>query len=251
VLAKGVGFDFFYNTGYIGSASDRTLTDAGQVGLTVGAFSAQPSRSSAVFDDLIVTTPLQVNGAYVIPQEITAGDARQMVLALKRNHVVAADGELSLTLPESSVQSARPGVERVMLARGTRFTNFALGATVNVSPAAPGPAGCGLVFRYISETDYTLAYLDQTGGYGVSKRTGDTFSDDLYGQNAEIGPGIHLLLVIADDNTVYYYVDRKLVGTLENAPQDGEIGIAAVNFEPNSTACQYTNSWLWEWEASP
>ena len=28
VLAKDVGFDFFYNSGYIGSASDSTLTDS-------------------------------------------------------------------------------------------------------------------------------------------------------------------------------------------------------------------------------
>lgn len=251
VLARGVGFDFFYNTGYIGSASDRTLTEAGQIGLTVGAFSAQPSRSNAVFDDLIVTQPAEVDGHYVIPQEITAGDGRQMVLALKRNHVVVADGELSLTLPESSVQSAGAGVERVMLGRGVRYTNFALGTTVNLSPAAPGPAGCGLVFRLASDTDYTLAYFDQDGGYGVSKRTGDSFSDDLYGQNDEIGGGTHLLVVIADDNTIYYYVDRKLVGTLENAPQDGEVGTAVVNFEPNSTLCQFTNFWLWEWEQAP
>lgn len=251
VLARGVGFDFFYNTGYVGSASDRTLTDAGQIGLMVGAFSGQASRASGAFDDLTVTAPTQVDGEYAIPQEITSGDGRQTVLALKRNHVVVADGALSLTLPESSVQSARPGIERVMLGRGTRYTNFALGATVNVNPAAPGPAGCGLVFRLATDTDYTLAYIDQDGDYGVSKRNGDTFSADLYGQDAAIGRGAHLLLVIADDNTIYYYVDRKLVGTLENAPQDGEVGIAVVNFEPNSTTCQYTNFWLWEWEQAP
>ncbi|MCC6802779.1 MAG: hypothetical protein IT319_07840 [Anaerolineae bacterium] len=248
VLARGVGFDFFYNTGYIGSASDRTLTDAGQIGLTVGAFSAQPSRSSATFDDLIVTQPAEIDGHYVIPQEITTGDARQMVLALKRNHVVVGDGELALTLPDSSVQSARAGVERVMLGRGVRYTNFALGTTVNLSPATSGPAGCGLVFRLANDTDYTIAYFDQDGDYGVSKRSGDTFSDDLYGQNSAIGGGTHLLLVIADDNTLYYYVDRTLVGTVENPPQDGEVGIAVVNFEPNSTLCQFTNFWLWEWE---
>jgi hypothetical protein len=57
--------------------------------------------------------------------------------------------------------------------------------------------------------------------------------------------------VIADDNTIYYYVDRQLVGTVENALQDGEVGIAIVNFEPNSTTCEYTNFWLWEWEQAP
>ncbi len=182
-----------------------------------------------------------------MPQEITVGDGRAMVLALKRNTVVSAEGEMSLTLPDSSVQYARPGINRVMLGRGVRYTNFALGTTVDVNPAAPGPAGCGLVFRFDSETDYTLAYLDQNGEYGVSKRDGDTFSPGIYGQNPQIGAGQHLLLVIADDNTIYFYIDRQLVGSLDNTAQDGEVGIAAVNFELNSTTCQYSNFWLWQW----
>ena len=170
-----------------------------------------------------------------------------MVQALKRNHVVSADGQMSLTLPDSSVQYARPGINRVMLGRGTRYTNFALGTTVDLSAAAPGPAGCGLVFRFESETDYTLAYLDQNGEYGVSKRSGDTFSPGLYGTNPQFRRGTHHCWSIANDNTIYFYIDRQLVGSLDNTAQDGEVGIAVVNFEANTTACHYTNFWLWKW----
>ena len=154
---------------------------------------------------------------------------------------------MTLTLPESSVEYARPGINRVMLGRGTRFTNFALGTTVDLSGAAPGPAGCGLVFRLQSDTDYTLAYLDQNGEYGLSKRTGDTFSPGIYGTNPAISAGTHLLLVVANDNTIYFYIDRQLVGSTDNPAQEGEVGIAVVNFEPNTTACHYTNLWLWNW----
>ena len=247
VLAKGVGFDFFYNSGYIGSASDSTLTGAGQIGLMAGPYSSSPSQNSATFDNLLVTTPTQVNGADVIPQEIQAGDGNQSILALRRNHVVSANGQMTLTLPDSSVQYARPGINRVMLGRGTSYTNFALGTTVDLSAAGPGPAGCGLVFRYQSDTDYTLAYLDQNGEYGVSKRTGDTFSPGIYGTNGAISAGTHLLLVVANDNTIYFYIDRQLVGSMDNTAQDGQVGIAVVNFEPNTTACHYTNFWLWNW----
>ncbi len=170
MLAKGVGFDFFYNSGYIGSVSDDTLAAAGQIGLMVGTTASSTGTTSATFDNLIVTTPAQIDGADVIPQQVMSGDGRAMVQALKRNHVVSAAGEMSLTLDQSSVQYAHPGVNRVMLGRGTRYTNFAIGATVDVAPAAPGPAGCGIVFRYTGEQDYTLAYLDQQGGYGVSVR---------------------------------------------------------------------------------
>ena len=79
VLAKNVGFDFFYNSGYIGSTSDSTLTEAGQVGLMSGPYSSTPSLSSATFDDLVVTTPTLVNSSDVIPQEVQAGDGRQMI----------------------------------------------------------------------------------------------------------------------------------------------------------------------------
>jgi hypothetical protein len=247
VLAKNVGFDFFYNTGYIGSASDSTLSDAGQIGLMAGPYSSTPSTNSASFDNLIVTAPTQVSGADVIPQQVQAGDGNQTVLTLRRNHIVSASGQMSFTLPDSSVQYARPGINRVMLGRGTRYTNFALGTTVDLSAAGPGPAGCGLVFRYQSDTDYTLAYLDQNGEYGVSKRTGDTFSSGIFGTNQAISAGTHLLLVVANDNTIYFYIDRQLVGSTDNTAQDGEVGIAVVNFEPNTTSCHYTNFWLWNW----
>src|SRR5664279_5329664 len=158
VLGKGSGFDFFYNSGYIGSESDATLSGAGQIGLTVGAFSSAPSQSSATFDNLHVTIPVQVNGADVIPQEVQAGDGNQMVLTLRRTNVVAAGGQMALTIPDSSVQYVHPGINRVMFGRGTQYGNFALGTTVDLSAAGSGPAGCGLVFRFSDETDYSLAW---------------------------------------------------------------------------------------------
>ncbi len=246
-LAKGVGFDFFYNSGYIGSASDDALTDAGQIGLMAGTTAASTGTTSATFDNLMVTTPTQIDGAAVIPQQLLAGDGRAMVQALKRNSIVSAAGEMALTLDQSSVQYAHPGVNRVMLGRGTSYTNFAIGATVDVAPAAPGPAGCGIVFRYTGEQDYTFAYLDQAGGYGVSVRTASRFLPGLEGIDPSLGAGQHYLLLIAAESKVYYYIDRQLVGSVDNPPVDGEVGIAAVNFEPNSTTCTYTNLWLWKW----
>lgn len=246
VMASGVGYDFFYNSGYIGAEDDATLTGAGQIGLTVSAVGSQPS--SATFDDLVVTTPVVVDGGYVVPQELQVGDSVQMVQALRRLHLIAADGQMSLNLPESSVEYARPGINRFMLGRGAQYTNFALGTTLDLSGASPNTsAGCGLVFRFTGETDYTLAYLDQTGEFGVSKRTGDVFSPGIYGDNDRLGAGTHQLLVIANANTLYYYIDRQFVGSLDNAAQAGEIGIAVVNFENNSTSCQYSNFWLWQW----
>ena len=246
VMASGVGYDFFYNSAYIGAEDDATLTEPGQIGLTVSAFNAQPS--SATFDDLVVTTPTLIDGEFVVPQEIQLGDSVQTVQSLRRLHLIAADGQISLNLPESSVEYARPGINRFMFGRGVTYTNFAIGATVTLTGAMPGSAGCGLVFRFTSETNYTIAYIDQTGEYGVSKRTGDTFSPGIYGDNDRLGAGQHQLLIVANNNMLYYYIDRQFVGSLENAAQAGEVGIAVVNFESNSTSCHYSNFWLWQWE---
>lgn len=248
VLARGVGFDFFYNTGYIGSASDSALTGAGKVGLVLGTISSQASTSSATFDDLIVTTPAETDAGYIIPQQLYGADPSALVQTLKRRHVVSAAGQMALTIPESSVQFARPGINRFMLGNGTRFGNFALGAVVTLSAGVRGPAGCGIVFRFASETDYTLAYFNQDGEFGVSERTGDTFSPGISGVNSPFSSGQHQMLIIANDDMLYYYLDGVLVGTLEETAQDGEIGIAVVNFEPNTTNCTYNNLWLWNWE---
>ncbi len=247
VLAKNVGFDFFYDTGYIGSASDSTLSDAGQIGLMVGTSASSVGQSDAVFDNLLVTTPAQFGGQDVIPEEILSGDGRVTIQALKRNHVVSAAGEMSLTLDTSSVQYARPGINRVMLGRGTQYTDFAIGTTVDTSATSEGPAGCGIVMRFTGESDYTLAYVDQTGSYGISVRNGDTFSPGLSGVNTAFSAGQHNVLLIAADDTIYYYIDRQLVGSFETPAQSGEVGIAVVNFEPNSTTCTYSNFWLWKW----
>ena len=172
------------------------------------------------------------------------------MLALKRQGMVGANGVMALTLNESFVQFARPGINRVMLGGGATYTNFALGTTVDLQAGFPqSVAGCGLVFRFANETDYTLAFIDQSGGYGVSRRNGDTFAPGLYGENSAFaGGGRHHLLLIADGDTLYYYVDRQLVGSLENDPHQGQVGIAVVNFEGVTTSCNYSGFWLWRWE---
>jgi hypothetical protein len=249
VMANGVGFDFFYNTAYIGSANDDQLGGAGAVGLTVGTTSSLSSETSAQFDNLIITEPVEVGGGRVIPQQLPVGEGTALVLALKRQHMIAPNGVMALTLPESSVQYARPGVNRLMLGRGATYTNFALGVTVDITGGvSTAAAGCGLVFRYADETHYTLAFVDQTGGYGISQREGENFLPGLFGEQAAVRGGRHHLLIIADGDTLHYYVDRQFVGSMDNPPQNGQIGTAVVNFEGVNTSCGYSNLWLWEWD---
>lgn len=154
---------------------------------------------------------------------------------------------MALTVNESFVESRRPGVERLMLGRGVTYQNFAIGATVSWQ-AAEGITGCGLVVRGVDDTHFTLAYLDQNGGYGLSQRTDDAFAPGIFGESPQFAAGTHHLLLIARGNIMYYYVDGLYKGTLENTAVEGTIGEAVVNFEPISTSCTFTDTWLWRWD---
>jgi hypothetical protein len=243
LLAKGAGFDVFYNGGYVGSVVDDTLAAMGQVGIVASAEQTTPTR--AQFDNLLMTVPF--DEAAIIPQQVIPDDAIAMVQSLKRNHVVSPSGLLALTVPEVTVAYARPGIQRLMVGRGTTYENFVMGANVEFDALANRLTGCGLVFRFANETDYTLAYVDQLGGYGVSKRDGDTFAPGIFGDNPVWASTQHHLLIIADANTLYFYVDGRLAGVQENTPQTGEVGTAVVNFEGIDTSCRFTDLWLWRW----
>jgi hypothetical protein len=243
LMIKGVGIDVFYDGGFVGSAQETEVTGAGQIGLVVTTPGTPGSQVTVQFDDFIVTVPFAAH----TPQQITLGDGIGMVMALRRNHVVSAEGEMVLTVPEVTAEYARPGINRVMVGRGTTYTNFALGATLDINASRNGLAGCGLIVRSTGEEDYTMAFIDQMGGYGMSKRTGSEFEPGLFGENRVWAGRNHHLLMIADANTLYYYIDGRIAGTLDNPPQSGEVGTAVVNYESINTSCRFTNLWLWRW----
>ncbi len=252
VMARGSGFDVFYNNGFIGQISDITIRDAGTIGLAAGTVSSADSRTTARFDDLLITVPFNSDGAPIIPDRVIVSDSTNMTAALKRNHVVSASGTLALTVPDVMVEFARAGVNRQMVGQATRYTDFALGTTIEIDPASVGVAGCGLIVRQTDETNYTVAYLDTTGGYGISQRSGDAFAPGLFGVDARFvetpaNAGRHHLLLIADRNTLYFYVDGHFVGTAESDPQAGEVGTAVINFDDVITTCRFADLWLWRW----
>lgn len=247
-FAKGSAFDFFYDGAYIGTASDDTLSRAGSVGLIAGTISSLESDTQATFANLVVTTPLVIDGAMPIPQQVAVADGPTMALTLSRRHVVQGSGQMVLTVPEVTVNYVRPGVNRFMLGQGTQHADFAFGGMITLQQGSQGATGCGMVVRYSSETSYALAYLDGTGAYGLSLRDGETFAPGLFGENPALRPGIpHQLLVIASGPILYFYVDGQSAGQLEVPITEGQVGAAVVNYEAIDTTCRLNNVWLWRW----
>ncbi len=249
LMAKDSGFDFFYDNAFVGSISDSTLRGAGAIGLAAGTISNGASLTTAIFDSLRVTQPTLLNGSPLIPQEFTLGDATTMAQAVVRRHVAGANGVMTLTVPEATVSLTRPGLDYLLLGQGTSFGNFAMGTTVNIQSSLEAEVGCGLIFQYQDGSNYTLAFLDETGGYGVSRQLNGVFEPGLFGQNLDwAGRGNHHLLIIADDNRLYYYVDGISAGSLDIPFQAGQVGAAAINYVSMDTTCTFSNLWLWEWD---
>lgn len=248
MLVNGSGFDFFYNNQPIGRLSDSGISEAGSVGFYVGTGSSLSSQTNARLDDLIVTTPMEMDGERVVPQQLmVGGNPNAVARELQRRSLIPAGGEMALVVEESFIESRRPGVERLELGRGSTFTDLVMGTTLTWEAATPSTTGCGLIFRATGDSDYLLAYIDQTGGHGVSERQGDTFLPGLYGQVVPFAGTTHNLVVIARGSEILLYVDGLLSGRLPTEPVEGGIGNAVINFDPVNTSCQFSDTWLWTW----
>jgi hypothetical protein len=249
VLARGTSLEFFYNDLLLGRINDSALAEPGHIGLSVATTGAVDPETIARFAALRVTTPLDAYGEPVIPHQIiVSNNANNMIQDLQRRGLIPTQGRLSLTIQQSSASLNRPGINEILLGGGQTFRNQAVGTSVSWQSQQDGAVGCGLILRAQDRTHYTLAYIDQTGGYGISRRADDTFEPGLHGQNPALaGLTSHHLLIIADEDTLHYYINGELAGSTQTPAVEGALGSATVNFEPIPTTCQFTDTWLWSW----
>ncbi|MCL4253887.1 MAG: hypothetical protein KJ043_08915 [Anaerolineae bacterium] len=249
ILAKDVSIDVFYDNQMLASITDTIIQNAGGLGLEIETFNALDSQVTAQIDGLQMTIPTQVDGAFIIPQQLMAGNAILVSHELERRHLIPAGGALAWEVSESFLEASRPGVDRLPLIADTRFTNFVLSTTVSATFVGEGVGACALLFQHADETNYAVAYLDNIGGYGVSVRRGDTFSDDIFGMNESwTVNNASQLLIVVNEGVLYYYVNNWLVGQMDIEPVEGQVGNAVVNFDPIRTNCQFRNTWAWRWE---
>lgn len=247
-LANDSGFDFFYDGQFIGSANDAQLLESGQIGLMISTTSALNAATSATFQEVIITKPFLQDGNPIIPQAFIVEGVNNTIAGLQRRQLVPTGGEQILTVPQSAWQSPRPGVFTFPLGGNLNITNLVMAATVSISQNGQGIGGCGLVLRAASNTDYILAYLDTNGAYGLSQRMGDNFSPGIFGESQNLIGGQHHLLVIANGEKLYYYIDGIYRGTINAPISSGAVGNAVVNFDPVDTTCNFNDVWVWRWD---
>ncbi|MDX1994477.1 MAG: hypothetical protein SF029_18995 [bacterium] len=248
-LVNGAGFDLFYNGLLLSRVNDGTVSGEGQVGLYAATENEANSQLAAQIDELTVTAPVEINGGRLFPQQLVAGDETLTVQELERRGVIPAGGQLAFNVGESFVDSAVAGVAQQGLGRGVPFRYFALATTATlVVNGGSGTAGCGLLLRTTGENEYMVAYVDNTGAYGVSQRSGNQFAPGIFRDAAGLDalqPNRLLIVVLSD--VLHFYVNGIYAGALEIEAVDGTVGNALINFDPLNTTCQFADTWLWSW----
>ncbi|MCC6613726.1 MAG: hypothetical protein IT320_09630 [Anaerolineae bacterium] len=247
VLMNGAELALFYNAQGIGILNDATLSAPGRIGFAVRTGSGLDSAVTVAVDSLTVTMP---SDPPIFPQQLLVADGSTMIQELSRRGLIPPS-QSSLNVPEAFVDYASAGVTTLRLGRGEQYSTFALGATVSWEAGFPeAPAGCGLVLGLTGDRDYTVAYLNQNGDVAVSDRSEDIFTPGLYDDLGTFNGSPHHLLVVAEADMLHYFVDGRHRGSLAQPAVEGEIGVAAINYEPVTISCRFANLWLASFDAS-
>jgi len=191
------------------------------------------------------------DGEYVFAGSIVDGTASQTIQELERRHLMPSGGRLLFEVSESFIDNRNPGVDLLTLGQGITAESFAFGTTLTIEPevSVEGTVGCGLLMSYRDETDHIVAFVDNVGGYGVSRRNGEGYGDGLFDTNPNwVERRRHNLVTVVNNGTINFWVNGLYVGGLQVEVTPGEVGNAALNFDPINITCQFTNTWLWSWE---
>ena len=245
VLANENTLDVFYNTAYLGSVSHELLTGTGQVGLMAGTTNTIASHTSVQYDNFIFTVPREVGGERIRAESVLV--TNELAKNLERRLVIPAGGFPAFEISESFIQDRDAGVTTLGIGQGAELTNFALGTEISWDIATDGLHGCGMIFRSTDdESAYTLAFVDNNGGYGIAEHEDNAFQTIFFAENPLLleQETIHLLIIAVDD-VVKLYIDGQYISTQENTAIAGTISNAVINFDLGTTSCQFRDTWVW------
>jgi hypothetical protein len=243
MLARQNDFDFFYNNQLLGSLTVTDATAQGRIAFDLRTGSALDSQTEVAVESLTVTIPVSPS---IFPQQLIVADGAVMAQELERRGLIPPAVQ-ALNVRESFIELSRAGVGALALGGGETYSRFALGAYVDWQAGyLDAPTGCGLVVGYQNTDAYTLAYLAQNGGYGLSARSETGFAPGLAGSLPALPPAPNHLLLVAGETGLHYYLNGVHIGVLDEGVIEGQIGVAAVNYEPVSVSCQFSNLWLVE-----
>jgi len=163
--------------------------------------------------------------------------------------LVPEGGRQVMLVPDSFTTVSRSGMQVLPLGQGRTQIDFVLGATVSLESEGADNA-CGLFFRRVDESRYSLAFVDGLGGVGVAEWQTDRFEPAFYRTDPGGFAGLTgaRLLVVGVGDRVRVYLNGQLAADRPNPALQGGIGIAALSYDGRPVNCQFDNTWLWTWE---
>jgi hypothetical protein len=249
-LVRGDLIEVFYDHQVLGSVADNAFEDIGRIGFMTMTANAVGSRVSAAFDNWLVTTPFMSEGEGVFPHSVLIGDGDFVIRELQRQQVIPAAGQMTVRGQDATIRDVSAGVSRVDL-QTTAYQNFVLSGYWTWSVSGSGVGGCGIAFRQdTAEQSYMLAYIDNSGAYGLAHREPEAFAPGVYGEGLDPKTTSHHVILVVWDDVLSLYIDGQYVpgnyeGLLAASPNAGTIGQAVVNFDPVQTQCSFNDLWLW------
>lgn len=245
VLTSGESIDIVYNRQLIAAVYASRILQEGGVGIAITTANALGSRVSVDLDQALMTIPSQFDNQLVFPEVLVANNYTSLAHTLERQQVIPVGGEVKFTAPQIEVRNVNPGVSRFSAATGVTFAEFVMGGTIQWIKLGDGIGGCGITFNDTNDEQYTLAYINSNGEYGVSQRNGDAFVAGIYGDRLTTDMVTHSFTIIVGNGQIHYYIDNQHVGKMPYTPTSGEIKTAVVNFDGVDTTCNFSNLWLW------
>lgn len=246
LLVNGTGFDVFYDGQFIGSETDLSF-QGGQVGLSIVTPDAIGSRVTARYDSLLLTRPAKIDDKTVFPEHLVASNMNYTVRELERRLVIPHGGELAFLLPESFVQNVSIGVSRFPIGNGQTLGNFVLSATIDWAASGADLNGCGITLDSDNANDYTIAYVDSTGSYGLAERRGEAFVQNVFKEAPTLQLPPYQMILVVNGDKVDYFLNGNHAASLTISQSKTKISEAVVNFEAANTNCQYNDLWVWHW----
>jgi hypothetical protein len=252
LLVSGDQFTPFYGGLPLGTLMDKTLGQAGLVGLAVEA-GAPPNDLAAVsFDNLVITLPANEpsGGEPVEPPAVLRAwqDTPEAILTeLRDARLIPGMGLLGFSIDQAFVTNNTPGgIVVVRLARGTQFADLVYSADVLWDSSGDNTA-CALEFRAADDANFSIVYFDRKGGYGLRQASGGNPILSLYDLVKPIhtdNRATNRVMVIAVGNALAVYINGARVASVNTTQISGAVYIAAYNYAPAANYCRFNNIWL-------
>ncbi len=253
ILANGPVYELFLNEQFIASITNQRLPFVGGAGIQVGDWGGFPQINNRVdFAQFAITVP-ESSMTDITNFVFTPASRAGILQSLRRAALLPpSGGEMFHFIPEAHWYAVGAGVEHFDLGNPLSIAGEYVLSSVVSWETSSELAGCGLVLGDYERRNYLLAYAD-SGGFGLTEREGEIFTNHSFSDQAEkVGEGIHLLLLRLEGSTIFYlnghFAGKRDISDDATGLESEPVAFAVINHWETANTCHYRDTWVWGWE---